>query len=84
MFLKPCLLVRDPELIKLVMIKDAECFTNRYTWFEASDYLLNKNLTMLKGRLSLFLPPPASPHSPLRFRLIRIELFFFQTKNGKL
>ncbi|XP_013114329.1 cytochrome P450 6g1 [Stomoxys calcitrans] len=44
--LKPALLVRDPELIKSILIRDFDCFSNRFSQSHAEDPI---------GNLSLFL-----------------------------
>ena len=48
-FMQPSLLIRDPEILKLVMIKDAEYFINRFNWIKNTDPLLSKGLNLLQG-----------------------------------
>ncbi|KAF7278759.1 hypothetical protein GWI33_007992 [Rhynchophorus ferrugineus] len=49
-FLKPKLIIRDPELIKSVTVKDFDYFTDHVAMVEPkADPLFGKNLLMLKG-----------------------------------
>ncbi|EEB16290.1 cytochrome P450, putative [Pediculus humanus corporis] len=47
-FMQPSLFIRDPEILKLVMIKDAEYFINRFNWIKNTDPLLSKSLNLLQ------------------------------------
>lgn len=48
----PTLLVRDPELIKQMGVKDFDHFTDHSITAENIDPLLGKNLFSLKGKYS--------------------------------
>lgn len=49
-FLNPVLILKDVDLIKQMLIKDFDHFTDHQTFFpEGSDELWNKNLFALKG-----------------------------------
>ena len=51
-FDKPSLLIRDPELVKNVLVKDFHYFMDRTFSFEdKSDPLFGKNISVLKGQL---------------------------------
>jgi hypothetical protein len=51
-FDKPSLLIRDPELVKNVLVKDFQTFMDRtFSVDDTSDPLLGKNLATLKGQL---------------------------------
>jgi len=51
-FDKPCLLIRDPELMKNIMVKDFQNFMDRIMMFdEKLDPLVNSSLPVLKGQL---------------------------------
>ncbi|KAK6644068.1 hypothetical protein RUM43_000333 [Polyplax serrata] len=45
---KPFLLIRDPDLLKQIMIKDTDHFLNRYDFSIDADPLLSKSLSALK------------------------------------
>ncbi|KAK6644069.1 hypothetical protein RUM43_000334 [Polyplax serrata] len=44
----PFLLIRDPDLLKQIMIKDTDHFLNRYDFSLDADPLMSKNLSALK------------------------------------
>lgn len=46
----PVFLLRDPELIKNILIKDFESFRDRRPFSDVNDPLINKNLFSLKGQ----------------------------------
>ncbi|KAK6644072.1 hypothetical protein RUM43_000337 [Polyplax serrata] len=48
MFGKPSIMVRDPELLRYIMVKDADHFINRFNWTNNSDVFLSKNLSLLQ------------------------------------
>jgi cytochrome P450 family 6 len=51
-FDKPSLLIRDPELVKNILVKDFQSFVDRIFSFEDKfDPLFGNNLTVLKGQL---------------------------------
>jgi cytochrome P450 len=50
-FDKPSLLVRDPELLKNILVKDSKLFANHILTFdEKLDPMVGKNLIVLKGQ----------------------------------
>ena len=80
-FMQPSLFIRDPEILKLVMIKDAEYFINRFNWIKNTDPLLSKGLNLLQGAKK------KDGGFTKSFNLfIKNILFclFVQMKNGKL
>ncbi|XP_063825192.1 cytochrome P450 9e2-like [Ostrinia nubilalis] len=48
-FLNPMLLVRDPELLKCIAVKDFEYFVDRRAFGDPDDPVFGRNLLLLKG-----------------------------------
>ena len=46
---KPCLLLRDPELIKQILVKDFDKFADKYMQSSRNDYLGNLNLFVVRN-----------------------------------
>jgi cytochrome P450 family 9 len=49
-FMKPGVLLRDPELIKMVTVKDFEHFMDRQPPTDEADFIFGKSLFNLKGK----------------------------------
>lgn len=53
-FVKPVIVVRDPEVIKQITVKDFDHFTNHRT-NNNPDFIISKSLVGLKGTYIIFI-----------------------------
>jgi cytochrome P450 family 6 len=73
-FDKPSLLVRDPELVKNILVKDFQAFMDRMMSFEESvDPLFANSLPILKGQLWRHIRTSLSPV----FTISKIKMMFY-------